>query len=76
MQVILQTLVYHLKHLENGLIIEFDQHHEEVFPVLLISCCCDKPAQYLVQNINEPIGAYGCGRCILLGKIFKIAACS
>jgi hypothetical protein len=76
MQVILHTLVYQLKHLENGLIIEFDQHHEEVFPVFLISCCCDKPAQCVVQNTNEPIGAYGCGRCILLGKIFKIAACS
>jgi hypothetical protein len=76
MQVMLQTLVYQLKHLENGLLVEFDDHHEEVFRIFLISCCCDKPAQSLVQNTNEPTGPYGCGRCCLLGKKFQIAACS
>lgn len=76
MQVILQTLVYQLKHLEDGLSIEFDQHHEEVFRIFLISCCCDKPAQSLVQNLNEPTGPYGCGRCTLLGKVFQIRICS
>lgn len=36
----------------------------------LISACCDKPAQALIQNIPEPIAAFGCGRCELPGNSF------
>lgn len=33
----------------------------------LIAACLDKPAQALVQNISEPNGAYGCGKCFIQG---------
>ncbi|CAF1414227.1 unnamed protein product [Rotaria sp. Silwood1] len=33
--------------------------------VYLIGACCDKPAQALVQNLPEPIAAFGCERCEL-----------
>ncbi|CAF3599883.1 unnamed protein product [Rotaria socialis] len=35
--------------------------------VFLIGSTCDKPAQAIVQNIAEPIGKYGCGRCEIPG---------
>jgi hypothetical protein len=70
-QVMLQTLVHQLKRFENGLLIEFDSEHEEMIRIYLISACCDKPAQALVQNLGEPIGAYGCARCIVKGNKFK-----
>lgn len=38
--------------------------------VYLIGACCDKPAQALVQNLPEPIAAFGCGRCELEGGFF------
>lgn len=74
MQIILKTLIYQLKHLENGILIEFDKHYKEIYRIYLISSCCDKPAQCLVQNVGEPIGAFGCGRCTIHGKIFSITA--
>lgn len=36
--------------------------------VFAIGSTCDKPAQAIVQNISEPIGKFGCGRCELKGK--------
>ncbi|CAF1266170.1 unnamed protein product [Rotaria magnacalcarata] len=36
--------------------------------VFLIGSTCDKPAQAIVQNIAEPIGKYGCGRCEIPGR--------
>lgn len=38
--------------------------------VFLISACCDKPAQALIQNIPEPIATFGCGRCEIAGSEF------
>ena len=37
--------------------------------VFLIAGCMDKPAQALIQNISEPNGAYGCGKCCIKGMI-------
>jgi len=71
MQIMLQTLVHQLKRLENGILINFGPQHEEVVRIYLISSCCDKPAQALVQNLAEPTGAYGCGRCTIKGKRLK-----
>lgn len=68
MQIMLQTLVHQLKHLENGMIVRLGSQNEEFVRFFLISACCDKPAQALVQNIAEPIGASGCGRCTIKGK--------
>jgi hypothetical protein len=72
MQIMLQAFLHHLKRLENGILIKFDPEHEEIVRIYLISSCCDKPAQALVQNLVEPIGAFGCGRCTIKGKLFKI----
>lgn len=38
--------------------------------IFLISACCDKPAQALIQNIPEPIATFGCGRCEIAGNNF------
>ncbi|CAF1483657.1 unnamed protein product, partial [Rotaria sordida] len=35
--------------------------------VFLIGSTCDKPAQAIVQNVAEPIGEFGCGRCEIPG---------
>ncbi|CAF4333353.1 unnamed protein product [Rotaria sp. Silwood2] len=47
-------------------------NQENVIKVFLTSACCDKPAQALVQNLPEPTGAFGCGRCELEGEILKL----
>lgn len=36
--------------------------------IILIACCCDKPAQALLQFLPEPIAAYGCGFCEVKGN--------
>ena len=38
------------------------------FVFFLLGATLDKPAQSLVQNLAEPIGIYGCGRCELAGR--------
>ncbi|CAF4053365.1 unnamed protein product [Rotaria sp. Silwood2] len=40
----------------------------ELLRIFLLAACLDKPAQAIVQNLGEPIGAYGCGRCELAGE--------
>jgi hypothetical protein len=37
--------------------------------VFLIAGSLDKPAQALVQNLAEPNGAFGCGKCLIQGMI-------
>jgi hypothetical protein len=37
--------------------------------VFLIAGSLDKPAQALVQNLTEINGAFGCGKCCLMGMI-------
>ena len=36
--------------------------------VFLIGACCDQPAQALIQNVSEPIAAFGCGRYEIEGE--------
>ncbi|CAF1623296.1 unnamed protein product [Didymodactylos carnosus] len=61
----LNLIVKQLKNLEAGQLFELALLEKKLvkFNVFLIGSCCDKPAQSLVQNVNECIGAYGCGRC-------------
>ena len=47
----------------------FPNHQNVNTKVFLIGACCDKPAQSLIQNIPEPIAAFGCGRCEYEGSI-------
>lgn len=37
--------------------------------VFLIAGSFDKPAQSIVQNIAESNGAYGCGKCCIVGML-------
>lgn len=46
----------------------FNQQEHKI-KVFLIAACCDKPAQALVQNLPEPIAAFGCGRCETEGAV-------
>lgn len=39
--------------------------------VFAIGATCDKPAQAIVQNIPEPIGKFGCGRCEIPGNLIR-----
>ncbi|CAF1321770.1 unnamed protein product, partial [Didymodactylos carnosus] len=36
----------------------------------LLVACCDKPAAAMIQNIGEPQGIFGCGRCHIEGIYF------
>ncbi|CAF3993860.1 unnamed protein product [Rotaria magnacalcarata] len=69
MQCFLAPVVEQLSLLEHGYPF-FDYQNSErlqntIIKVFLIAACCDKSAQALVQNIAEPIAAFGCGRCEL-----------
>ncbi|CAF4418789.1 unnamed protein product [Rotaria socialis] len=73
MQCFLAPVVEQLSLLEHGYPF-FDYQNSErlqntIIKVFLIAACCDKPAQALVQNIAEPIAAFGCGRCELEGIV-------
>ena len=72
MYTILTPIVHELKQLEYGRFVQLTQAHNNFEPlrIFLLAACLDKPAQALVQNLNEPIAAYGCGRCELAGKFF------
>lgn len=76
MQVMLRVLAHQLKVLENGITIQFRDVEEVVMRVYLICACLDKPAQSIVQNTAEPIGGYGCGRCIIKGNWKRPILCS
>lgn len=71
MHAFLEPLVIQLKELERGLNFEYRSNAGYVtrlLKVFLICACMDKPAQALVQNLPEPTGLFGCGRCELRGK--------
>ena len=71
-RVFLQPIVKELIQLEKGAFFKIKNANINewmFFKVFLICCCADKPAQSLIQGLSEPIGAYGCGRCELQGKI-------
>ena len=69
----MRPLVAELVRLERGEVFFVPSSSSSSFPqmmlirVYLIGACCDKPAQALVQNIPEPIAAFGCGRCEIEG---------
>ena len=61
-----------LKRLEAGRMFHLrptdDGNMKEVFiKVFLVSSCCDKPAQCLLQCLPEPTAKFGCGRCEIKG---------
>jgi hypothetical protein len=72
MYTILSPIVQELKQLEYGRYFDLSASNNELEPlrIFLLAACLDKPAQALVQNLNEPIAAYGCGRCEIEGKSF------
>jgi thioredoxin reductase len=69
----LSSIVEELRELEQGYVFvdyrKLPNDQNTVIKVFLIGACCDKPAQALVQNIAEPIAAFGCGRCEIEGEI-------
>ncbi|CAF2076923.1 unnamed protein product [Rotaria magnacalcarata] len=73
MQCFLAPVVEQLSVLEHGYPFLDYQNSEflqnTIIKVFLIAACCDKPAQALLQNIAEPIAAFGCGRCELEGTV-------
>lgn len=72
MQLLLLPIVKELITLEKGDVFEVKYFSDNPYTYLkcfLISSCCDKPAQSLVQGISAPTGAFGCGRCELQGEL-------
>jgi hypothetical protein len=73
MMLFFRPLVNELVTLEQGVTFNFnDDNISNVVRVFLIGCCCDKPAQALVQVLPEPTAAYGCGRCEVNGTWFDL----
>jgi len=68
MGIYLGSICNELKILENLHRYENNEGTIERLRVFLIAGCMDKPAQALVQNVSEPTGAYGCGKCLIKGK--------
>ncbi|CAF1577303.1 unnamed protein product [Adineta ricciae] len=71
MFVFLTDIVEQLKVLERGQVFHVHSScgssRRISLKVFLTSCCCDKPAQCLVQRIAEPIAKFGCGACEIHG---------
>lgn len=65
----LKPIVNELLNLENEHLFTFNDGITLSIKAFLIAGSMDKPAQALVQNISEPTGAYGCGKCSMKGKI-------
>ena len=65
----LKPIINELLNLENEHLFTFNDGISLFIKVFLIAGSMDKPAQALVQNIAEPTGAYGCGKCSIKGKI-------
>ena len=71
MYAVLTPIVQELQQLEYGRYFDLSRSNQSLQPlrIFLIGACLDKPAQALVQNVGEPIGSYGCGRCELKGEL-------
>ena len=72
MKVFLDPIMKELLQLEKGDFFEVKNSNLNqlmFFKIFLICCCADKPAQSLIQDVSEPTGAYGCGRCEIQGEI-------
>ena len=65
----LKSIVDKLLILKNEHRFTFNDGNSLFIKVFLIAGSLDKPAQSLVQNIAEPNGAYGCGKCLIKGMI-------
>ncbi|CAF5100421.1 unnamed protein product [Rotaria sp. Silwood1] len=70
MYIMLTPIVQELQQLEYGRYFNLKALNNNLEPlrIFLLAACLDKPAQAIVQNLGEPIGAYGCGRCELVGE--------
>lgn len=72
LNLVFEKIVSDLGDLENGRHFELysrDQQDRSAFlKVFMISICCDKPAQCLLQCLPEPNGYFGCGHCELRGE--------
>ena len=70
MYAILTPIVQELQQLEYGRYFDLSTSKQSLQPlrIFLLAACLDKPAQALVQNLGEPIGSYGCGRCEIRGR--------
>ncbi|CAF2155936.1 unnamed protein product [Rotaria magnacalcarata] len=69
-------IVDELKCLEAGHMFQLrtadGENMKEIFvKVFLITSCCDKPAQCLVQCLPEPTARFGCGRCEIKGDVVE-----
>lgn len=71
MALFLEKIIVQLKILELGRTFEFFSVNEDVetkfLKTFLITACCDKPAQALLQCLSEPTAFFGCGSCELEG---------
>ena len=69
MYTILSPIVQELQQLQYGRYFDLTASNNNLEPlrVFLLAACLDKPAQAIVQNLGEPIGAYGCGKCEIEG---------
>jgi hypothetical protein len=65
----LKPIVDELLNLENEHRFTTNDGNSLFVKVFLIAGSMDKPAQALVQNLAEPNGAYGCGKCLIKGMI-------
>ncbi|CAF4181116.1 unnamed protein product [Rotaria magnacalcarata] len=73
MAIFLKGIVNELKCLEVGRKFQLrstdGEGVEEAFiKIFLVSSCCDKPAQCLVQCLAQPTAKFGCGKCAIRGE--------
>ena len=70
MHAMMKSIVDELKTLETNHPYVIKAQGDKVINLktFLIGATCDKPAQAIVQNVSEPIGEFGCGRCEIRGK--------
>ena len=73
MSLFFENIVDELQELEKGVDFQvLSLTNEPIYArvkIFLIAACCDKPAQALLQNISEPIAAFGCGHCEIEGIV-------
>ncbi|CAF2107921.1 unnamed protein product [Rotaria magnacalcarata] len=71
MSLFFKNIVSDLQDLEKGHVFQlYCPEHDyrcELLKVFLISACCDKPAQCLIQCLPEPTAFFGCGNCEIEG---------
>lgn len=70
-------MIDELKYLEVGRMFQLrstnaEEVKETFLKVFLVSACCDKPAQCLVQCLPEPMARFGCGRCEIKGRDISV----